>query len=680
MEVDCVLNELDKANVVAVVVTYNRKELLRECLISLLNQTYKNLRILVVDNFSTDNTHNHIKDLIDENKNLEYINTGSNLGGAGGFNFGIKESLKFNPSFIWVMDDDSLPTSDALTKLINYGKKINNNFGFLSSKVLRKDKSMCLMNIPRISISKEIKDYDKDQKIILGSFVSTIFNVDAIEEVGLPIKDFFIWGDDWEYTRCISKSYPCYYVSDSVVIHQCKENKGVSIVNETERLNRYFYAYRNEGYFYRKSGLNGLIYYFIKVVYHFLAVLLKSRNEKLNKLKIILNGMVASFKFHPKIEYSFANEKSINVSIFFGEPISYGGQEAFMLNMLNSFSDQNIIYTIATPFKCDNTNFLNFENKKIKIISYNKKFDTVLRKHYIKKCFKDFLKQNKSEVVHIQSGSLYVLYYLSKLAYKNNVKKVIIHSHCAGTSNLKYRLIKHVSDKKIDKYVNVYLACSNLAAEWKFPKEIINEKKFKIIFNGINTNKFKFNDEIRTEYRNKLNLNGYLTLCNVGRLSEQKNQKFLVDICDLLKRKNVKFKCLVVGDGELKNDLIKKVEDKKLTDYIVFLSRRNDIANIMMAADIFLLPSIYEGLAVTTVESQATGLPTLCSSTITKETNLTDLIKFLPINDANIWANEILRFAEKKFDREIYANMIKQSGYDSKQSAKLLEEIYRGLD
>ena len=346
----------------------------------------------------------------------------------------------------------------------------------------------------------------------------------------------------------------------------------------------------------------------------------------------------------------------------------------------NAFNDDNMNYIVATPFSATNNFFL--KSDKIHLLTYNFKFDSLLRKRNIVKAFKLLIKKEKIDVLHIQSGSTYVLLKISSLAKKHNIKKVIIHSHCAGEINLKYKIIKFLSDKKIDKLVDVYLACSDLAAIWKFPQKIIAEKNYTIIKNGIDTKKFTFSPQIRKEYREKFLLDDYLTLCNVGRLSEQKNQKFIIDVCKILLDKKINFKVFLVGEGELKEDIVSYIKNNSLTDKFILLEKRDDIEKIMMASDIFLLPSLYEGLAVTSIEAQCTGLLTLCSTNITDETKLTDIIEFLDITDAKLWTNKIAEYSNKLNDlnRSKYANIIDESGYDSYKSADLLEKIYRGLN
>lgn len=288
--------------VVAVVVTYNRKKLLKECISSLLNQTYKNLEILIVDNASTDGTKAMVEKYSDQQ--LFYVNTGKNLGGAGGFQFGIKESAKLQPDYLWLMDDDSIPTSNALEKLIKESNKIG-KFGFLISKVLWKDNSMCNMNIPKVTLNRKLQNFDGDpKKIIMGTFVSFLVPMSVVKEVGLPIKEFFIWADDIEYSRRISRKYPAYFVPESIVIHKCQSNNGSNIVNDSPaRFNRYEYAYRNEVCIYRREGVAGWVHLGLKTALHLIKVIALSKDYKKRRIQIILSATKKGFSFKPQIEY-----------------------------------------------------------------------------------------------------------------------------------------------------------------------------------------------------------------------------------------------------------------------------------------------------------------------------------------------------------------------------------------
>lgn len=293
----------DKKKVMAIVVTYNRKELLKECINALISQNYKNCEILIIDNASTDGT----KELIDKefnNNKIHYKNTGSNLGGAGGFNYGMKEAYKLGCDYMWIMDDDCIVHKDSLEKLMEADKELNSNYGFLSSKVLWKDDSICVMNIQKKKFSRWLKNFNRNlQTIAMASFVSLFVKTSIVEEVGLPIKDFFIWTDDWEYTRRISRKHKCYYVADSVVTHKSKQNVGASIATVDDRLEGFKYLYRNDVVLYRREGIKGWILLYIRIALHKIRIILSNKNNKIERLEIINEAIKKGKNFYPKVEF-----------------------------------------------------------------------------------------------------------------------------------------------------------------------------------------------------------------------------------------------------------------------------------------------------------------------------------------------------------------------------------------
>lgn len=296
-------NSKSEKKVIAVVVTYNRKELLKECIEALINQNYKSCSVLIVDNNSTDGTREYIDKYID-GKKVIYDNTGKNLGGAGGFNYGVKKAYELGYDYIWIMDDDCIVHKNSLEKLMIEDENLQGNYGFLSSKVLWKDGNICKMNRQRKSMVGFVRDFKEDIiPIEMATFVSLLFKASVVKEVGLPIKDFFIWTDDLEYTRRISLKYKCYLVSNSMVTHKSKDNNGANIVKDSpDRLERYKYAYRNEVYLYRREGMKGMLYVHLRNIYTYLRILLANNENKIKKINIVNQSTKEGKKFNPKIE------------------------------------------------------------------------------------------------------------------------------------------------------------------------------------------------------------------------------------------------------------------------------------------------------------------------------------------------------------------------------------------
>ncbi len=303
-------------NILTIIVTYNRKDLLSECL-NAINSSQEKTDVLVIDNDSTDGTSEMIENL---RSNFEtkfiHINTGANLGGAGGYNYGVREAIKLSTSashkykYFYLMDDDTIIKPDALKVLIDTAHKLNDNFGFLSSKALWRDGSICKTNVQRKAVARRINDFSSPLvEVDYASFVSLLIKEEDAVALGLPIKEFFIWSDDLEYTRRFSRKNKSYLVNDSIVIHKCAENIGVDITREKDlkRIERYKYIYRNDVYTFKKEGLRGYIFLFVRFLYHMFKIIFIAP-KKFDKIKTVIQSHIDGFKFKPVIEYEGKNQ------------------------------------------------------------------------------------------------------------------------------------------------------------------------------------------------------------------------------------------------------------------------------------------------------------------------------------------------------------------------------------
>lgn len=290
------------SEIAAVVVTYNRKEMLRECVRRLRNQKACSCDVIVIDNGSTDGTGEEIGRMQDER--LLYLNTGKNLGGAGGFSFGLKKAVELGYEYVWLMDDDTYADENALASLMEADRKLKGNYGFLSGIAYWKDGQLCSMNRQYTSLRGKPEDYSRDLiPVIMATFVSFFVRASVVRKVGLPIADFFIWADDLEYSRRISRLYPCYAVSKSMAVHMMATNEKVGIETDSEsRLWRYKYLYRNEVYVYRREGIKGICYLFARCLLHSGRVLFTAGKGKMKKLMIIQRSFWSGWFFHPKVE------------------------------------------------------------------------------------------------------------------------------------------------------------------------------------------------------------------------------------------------------------------------------------------------------------------------------------------------------------------------------------------
>lgn len=296
--------------IAAVVVTYNRLELLRQCVAALLAQRDAVCDILLVDNASTDGTAAWAEQFAAQHPAFQYRNTGANIGGAGGFNFGMRWAAEAGYEYVWIMDDDCLPRPDALAKLLEADALLGGpeQYGFLSSTVLWTDGSECKMNRQKLQTGVQLPQALSAQglqPVAQATFVSLLFPAQVIRAAGLPIKEFFIWGDDVEYTRrlAVRMGLPCYWVGQSQVIHAMAQNSGSSIAADAPgRIDRYRYAYRNEAYLYRQEGVRGVCYYLAKCALNAARIVFTAKGQRLRRLRVLTGSMIKGFSFSPAVE------------------------------------------------------------------------------------------------------------------------------------------------------------------------------------------------------------------------------------------------------------------------------------------------------------------------------------------------------------------------------------------
>lgn len=258
-------------------------------------------------------------------------------------------------------------------------------------------------------------------------------------------------------------------------------------------------------------------------------------------------------------------------------------------------------------------------------------------------------------------------------AKKCGVPVRIAHAHNSNQDkNWKYPL-KRIYMRKIPAVATHFFACSEAAGQWMFPEQNVT-----VIDNGIETEKFAFDPEIRSEVRAELGINQELVLGHVGRFMPQKNHAFLIDIfAEVIKRKP-NAKLLLMGTGPLENQIRDKVKSMNLANNVKFLGVRSDVNRILQAVDVFVLPSLYEGFGISAVEAQASGAYCVLSDMIPEACKITDVVTFLSLkNDASSWAEEIIEVA--KNERVSQSGKIAAAGFDIQKTADWLQMFYINL-
>jgi glycosyltransferase involved in cell wall biosynthesis len=291
-----------------------------------------------------------------------------------------------------------------------------------------------------------------------------------------------------------------------------------------------------------------------------------------------------------------------------------------------------------------------------------------------------FFKEHKEyNTVHMHLSSLTYIEPLI-IAKKYNVKNRIIHSHnTKGAPGLIHSILHNINRLRIDQIVTHKFACSKEAGFWLFGKDVYGEK-VNILNNAIDTKIFNFNKNKRNEVRRGLSIQDRFVIGHVGRFSNQKNHSFIIDIFHEIYLKNKNAVLMLVGDGNLQSEIRQKVNRLGLTDSVLFLGIRSDIPDLLQAMDVFLFPSLYEGLPVTLIEAQAAGLKVIASDSISNEVKITNQLEFNSLSEnAKVWSQKVLNYSNG-YDRFDMQEKIEKAGYDIDGNTSWLEEFYTSIN
>lgn len=294
-----------------------------------------------------------------------------------------------------------------------------------------------------------------------------------------------------------------------------------------------------------------------------------------------------------------------------------------------------------------------------------------------KKWWNDFFLNEGVEytIVHGHIGSTAAIYLKEA---KRRGKFAIAHSHSSGTDYSMKSMIYKMFSYNTRNVADYFLGCSKVAGIDRYGKKIVaNSSKFKVLQNAIDVDKYVYSTERRQEIRNEL---GYspeqLVIGHVGRMTAEKNHAFILKIFKCISLARSEARLVLVGDGKLREKLEEQVKNLGLSDKVSFLGVRADVNDLMQAMDIFVFPSLFEGLPVTMVEAQASGIPCVISDKVPEECIITEglvTIKNL-LDSSEEWANHIL--SKREIPRVDRSEEIRKCGFDIKETEKWLEEFY----
>ena len=300
---------------------------------------------------------------------------------------------------------------------------------------------------------------------------------------------------------------------------------------------------------------------------------------------------------------------------------------------------------------------------------------------YYMKSLTRLLREQQYDVVHVHGNSALMLVDLLPAKWAG-VPVRIAHSHNTDCTN---KLLHHLLEPVFRKTYNHGFACGEEAGKWLY-----GIGKFLVVRNGIDLQKFRFLPEVRMECRRKIGAGKRRVIGHVGHFTEQKNHRFLIDLFAELQKENPEILLLLLGDGMLMDEMVERAKENNVMEHVIFCGNVQDIPNYLMAMDLFVLPSIYEGMPLSLIEAQASGLPCIASDRISPEARLTDLMGFLPLEEEDRWKREILNNLDleclglekesleyRQSKSEEASRRIAEQGYEIKENASRLQSLYQ---
>lgn len=347
------------------------------------------------------------------------------------------------------------------------------------------------------------------------------------------------------------------------------------------------------------------------------------------------------------------------------------GISAVIKNYYQAMDKENINMDFLAIDNPSDEYRLFFEKNHLNCFVFHKKNIVSYFSRIIRLC-----RQEKYDIVHVHGNSANMAIELLAVTL-GGVKNRITHSHNTSTLHpvthkILFPLFSLLCTKR--------LACGVEAGKWLY-----KSRPFIVLKNGIILSKYEMSESVRKQYRKLLKVeSNEMLIGHIGNFIEQKNHKYLIDIFKEIHQSGVKAKLLLLSDGMLMGTIKKKVKDFGLDDYVIFLGKTTEVEKYLQAMDIFLLPSLHEGLPIALIEAQAAGLPCIISEAVSQEVNLTKTCEFLPIKTESVqkWSKETIRVymdiqSSNRFDiAKANKEKIRDCGYDIMQNADTLRQIY----
>ncbi len=353
-----------------------------------------------------------------------------------------------------------------------------------------------------------------------------------------------------------------------------------------------------------------------------------------------------------------------------------GGIESFLCNVLLHMDLTGLEVDIVAAQMQDSVFTRPLKDRGVRFYELSGRQNRVPENHRL---FRKLLEERRYDVVHLHIFHGLSLWY-GRLARRAGVPVRIAHSHNTALRKSRTRplklLVHHISRKLFTRCATDLWACSGSAAEFMFPDNALKSRGFQFIPNGIDTDRFRFDADVREKVRGELGVRDKYVIGNIGRLCYQKNQSFLLDIFAEVLRRKPESVLLLTGEGPDRPALEEKAKRLGIAGSVIFYGTSDRVEQLLWAMDVFVMPSRFEGLPVTGVEAQASGVPCLFSDAITEDCRIAETVKLLSLSaPAAEWADFALQ-GNSCGNRAGGASVVRQAGFDVEDVAGETERFY----
>lgn len=362
----------------------------------------------------------------------------------------------------------------------------------------------------------------------------------------------------------------------------------------------------------------------------------------------------------------------ISVLYIVGNTMLRGGTEAFIMNYYRHINHDKIQIDFIYQGDDDGVYDKELLDNGSKIYHVPFKSKSPIR---FSMDVKRILKEGNYQVIHSQMDAMGC--WPLAIAKNVGVPMRIAHSHNTKhqTNNPIKLMLNDIAKLLLRKYATDYYACGYDAGLFMFGKKLMEQSKVQLIHNAIELDKYAYSDLKRNKIRKEFGIENEIVIGHIGQFREQKNHKKIIEIFTEIVKSDNNVKLMLVGDGPLKSNIQSLAKKNSVLDKVIFTGSRNDVSDILNVFDVFLFPSLFEGLGIVAIESQANGLPTVVSDVIPNEAMITDIIMKVDLNaDSFVWKNAV--YKALKIGRKDERHKLTEAGYDIVTEANKLEERY----